>query len=80
MFNFFRRQPQKTYVVVARYYRGHWFRQFEVRSSRYEAAASSTRARKRLHYYRINGASAVSLNHITNWLQEPPRMGFSCND
>ena len=39
MFNFFRRQPQKTYVVVARYYRGHWFRQFEVQAaSRYEAA------------------------------------------
>ena len=60
MFNFFRRQPQKTYVVVARYYRGHWFRQFEVQApSRYEAARKFDQSEEGLHWYRINGAAEV---------------------
>ena len=60
MFNFFRRQPQKTYVVVARYHTGHWFRQFEIEAaSRYEACRKFDTSEEGLHWYRINGATEV---------------------
>ena len=60
MFNFFRRKPQKTYTLLARYYRGHWFRRFEVEApSRYEAARKFDTSEEGLHWYRISGATEV---------------------
>ena len=60
MFNFFRRQPQKTYVVVARYHTGHWFRQFEIAApSRYDASRKFDQSEDGQHWYRSNGAAEV---------------------
>ncbi len=63
MFNFFRRrrQPQKTFTIIARYSGGHWFRQFEVKGvNAYEACRSFDVSEEGLYWYRISGATLTN--------------------
>ena len=58
MFNFFRRQPQQEYVVIARYSAGHWFRRFILTApSPYEAARTFDQAAEFQEWTRVSGAT-----------------------
>ena len=58
MFGFFRRKPQTTYTLLARYRTGHWFRRFEVTApSSYEACRKFDTSEEGLDWYRISGAT-----------------------
>ena len=58
MFNFFRRQPQRAYTVLARYRAGHWFRRFVVKgASAYEAARAFDTSEDNQHWTRVSGAT-----------------------
>ena len=58
MFNFFRRQPQQEYVLLARYRTGHWFKQFVVTApSTYEAARKFDISDESQAWTRVSGAS-----------------------
>ena len=58
MFNFFRRQPQREYVVIARYSAGHWFRRFTLTApSSYEAARKFDQAPEFHDWTRVSGAT-----------------------
>ncbi len=62
MFNFFRRQPQKTYTLLARYRTGHWFRQFTVEGvTPYEAARRFDTSPESEHWTRVSGATLEAL-------------------
>jgi len=58
MFGFFRRKPQTTYTLLARYRTGHWFRRFEVTApSPYEACRKFDTSEEGLDWYRVSGAT-----------------------
>ena len=58
MFNFFRRQPQQEFVVIARYRTGHWFKRFIVSAvSSYEASRKFDTSEDGLYWNRIAGAT-----------------------
>ena len=58
MFNFFRRQPQSEYILLARYSTGHWFKQFTVSAvSAYEAARIFDQSEEGQHWTRVSGAT-----------------------
>jgi len=60
MFNFFRRQPQKDYVLLARYRTGHWFKRFTVTApSSYEAARKFDVSEESQNWLRVSGASLL---------------------
>lgn len=58
MFNFFRRQPQRSYVLLARYATGDWFRRFiVVAASPYEAARQFDQSVEHQDWTRVSGAT-----------------------
>ena len=58
MFNFFRRQPQRDYTVLARYRTGTWFRRFEVTApSSYEACRKFDTSEEGVYWTRVSGAT-----------------------
>lgn len=58
MFNFFRRKPQRAYVILARYTTGAWFRRFVVQApSAYEAARKFDTSLENSTWTRVSGAT-----------------------
>ena len=62
MFNFFRRQPQQNYTLLARYRTGHWFKRFEVQGvSAYEAARRFDLNPENDDWTRVSGATIETI-------------------
>ncbi len=62
MFNFFRRQPQKQFTVLARYHDGRWFKQFAVSAvTAREAARKFDTSEDAQSWTRVSGAAVVTL-------------------
>jgi len=60
MFNFFRRQPQLEYTLLARYRTGSWFKRFTVTApSSYEAARQFDISEEGQDWIRVSGATEV---------------------
>ncbi len=60
MFNFFRRfiAKEQNFRVVARYYRGDWFRQFSVQAtSAYAACRAFDQSKNFQNWIRVSNAS-----------------------
>lgn len=58
MFNFFRREPQREYVVIARYSSGDWMRRFVLTApSPYAAARLFDQSREFVEWTRVSNAT-----------------------
>ena len=56
--NFFRRQPQRDWTIIARYGSGHWMKRFEVTAaSAYEACRKFDTNPDNLQFTRVSGAT-----------------------
>jgi len=56
--NFFRRQPQRSYTIIARYGTGNWMQRFEVTAaSPYEACRKFDTDPEKAHFTRVSGAT-----------------------
>lgn len=58
MFNFFRRQPQRPYAIIARYGAGNWMKRFEIEAaSPYEACRKFDTDPQYIRFTRVSGAT-----------------------